>query len=139
VSKVTVEVKADYYSGINLATLIIHGGDTHNIMVASNPSSNSGGWLAELILFHAINRIVELEAENERLRKKYIETQDWEYRLYQRVDAIGNDPTQSQIERLLEWIFDNVPTDCLYVAAGEVLFIPKLYTELTDRIREMGI
>lgn len=63
---------------------------------------------------------------------------DWEYYLCQRVAAIGNEPTQSQIECLKEWICENVPNECLHIAAEEVLFIESLYCDLTEKMGEMG-
>ena len=63
---------------------------------------------------------------------------DWEYYLCQRVAALGNKPTESQIESLRSWISENVPADCLFIAAEEVLFIPDLYTDLRMRMGELG-
>lgn len=60
----------------------------------------------------------------------------------ERVEAVGSDATQSQCDRLVDWVICNVPQDLWGTAAETVLLMDgpdSVYADLRQRISEMGI
>ena len=62
--------------------------------------------------------------------------------LEERIDAVGNEPTDLQCTRLIDWIVANVPPALFATAAETVLMMDgpdHVYSELRMRIGEMGM
>lgn len=62
--------------------------------------------------------------------------------LEERVEALGSDATESQCERLVEWVIDNIPFYFWADAAETVLVMDgptSVYSSLRERVGEMGI
>ena len=60
----------------------------------------------------------------------------WSTMLYNRVDALGDNPSDEQLDKLSNWIIENVP----YVVWDRIAWqLPgKLSTEFRMRAAEMG-
>lgn len=63
---------------------------------------------------------------------------NWRTELDARVDAIGDEPTELQKQKLQSWIIDNVPIGAWDFAA-ELTGVSDLYTDFRMRQAEMGM
>ena len=55
------------------------------------------------------------------------------------VDAIGDNATQDQVERLLSWTIQNLPKDQWGIAANCAVSVGEFYTAVRERMAECGV
>lgn len=55
------------------------------------------------------------------------------------VDALGDDATERQGQRLIEWVVENLPRDRWGDAACYAIEIPNFYYYMRERMAECGV
>ena len=55
------------------------------------------------------------------------------------VDAIGDNATQEQVERLLSWTVHNLPRSQWGIAASCAVSVGDFYTDMRERMAECGV
>jgi hypothetical protein len=55
------------------------------------------------------------------------------------VEALGDNPTQEQAERLESWMIDNIPRAQWADAAINAIHIGDIYTNMRERMAECGV
>jgi hypothetical protein len=55
------------------------------------------------------------------------------------LDAIGDNATQEQVDRLLSWTVHNLPKDQWGIAAGCAVSVGEFYTDIRERMAECGV
>lgn len=55
-----------------------------------------------------------------------------------RVDALGTDPNEEQVQQLVSFVIQNLPKDNWRWAAEIAINLGDFYTEITMRLGEMG-
>jgi hypothetical protein len=55
------------------------------------------------------------------------------------VEALGDKPTQEQVDRLESWMIDNLPRTQWADAAINAIHIGDIYTNMRERMSECGV
>ena len=55
------------------------------------------------------------------------------------VEALGDNPTQEQAERVESWMIDNIPRTQWVDAAINAIHIGDIYTNMRERMAECGV
>ena len=63
--------------------------------------------------------------------------EEWELMLKARIEALGEDATESQANALVSWIINEVPMNYWNWAGEQAIGIKGVYTEIRMRLSEM--